>query len=288
MRLVVVIPTFGRKSLLARLLRHLEAQSSPPHQVVISAPDESHVAIPEPLRYRVQCAFGGCGSSAQRNKALDLIAASSEYIIFLDDDFVPADDYLERAAACLAAHPEWGALTGRVLVDGIKGLGLSFDEGLRILQAHGCTESGNPVVLHGAYGCNMAMRTADIADKRFDERLPLYGWQEDTDFSRRVAGARQIVRCDELRGVHLGVKGGRVSGIRFGYSQIANPSYLVTKGTVSTKWAVSMIARNVAANVFHSFWPEPHIDRLGRLRGNLLAATHVVRGRIEPEFIVKL
>ena len=39
------------------------------------------------------------------------------------------------------------------------------------------------------YGCNMAVRLAPMREHglRFDERLPLYGWQEDVDLSRRLA-----------------------------------------------------------------------------------------------------
>ena len=44
MRVAVIIPTTrGRKDLLPRLLEHLENQTSPPGEVIVSAPDESHV-----------------------------------------------------------------------------------------------------------------------------------------------------------------------------------------------------------------------------------------------------
>jgi hypothetical protein len=88
--------------------------------------------------------------------------------------------------------------------------------------------------------------------------------------------------------VHLGVKRGRVSGVRFGYSQIANPLYLVRKGTGTGRWAANLIVRNVVANAALSLRPEPHIDRLGRLKGNLIAAGHLMRGRCDPEFIARL
>ena len=140
----------------------------------------------------------------------------------------------------------------------------------------------------GTYGCNMAFRVVDIAGHRFDERLPLYGWQEDTDFSRRVARGRPILRLHGLRGVHLGVKRGRVSGVRFGYSQIVNPLYLVRKGTGTGRWAANLIGRNVLANAALSLRPEPEVDRFGRLKGNLIAAGHLLRGRCDPEFILRL
>src|SRR6202040_3955084 len=97
---------------------------------------------------------------------------------------------------------------------------------------------------YGTYGCNMAFRLKPIVSHNvvFDDNLPLYGWQEDIDFSRRVLPYGRIVRSKSLRGVHLGIKLGRTSGVRFGYSQIANPIYLTRKGTMSRKHARTIIS----------------------------------------------
>ncbi len=48
------------------------------------------------------------------------------------------------------------------------------------------------------------------------------------------------------------------------------------------------MARNVIANLIRSLWPEAHVDRWGRLKGNFLAASHAMLGRIEPEYILKI
>ena len=202
----------------------------------------------------------------------------------------PPPTTLSERPAAFARHPEWAVMTGHVLADGINGPGLSFQQARDILAGapDGDPERHERVAPAGAYGCNMVFRAADIAEHRFDERLPLYGWQEDTDFSRLVARGRPIVRLHGLRGVHLGVKRGRVSGVRFGYSQVVNPLYLVRKGTGTGRWAANLIVRNVLANVALSFRPEPHVDRLGRLKGNLIAAGHLMRGRCDPEFIMRL
>ena len=48
------------------------------------------------------------------------------------------------------------------------------------------------------------------------------------------------------------------------------------------------MARNVIANVVRSFWPESHVDRWGRLKGNLIGALHIAGGRVEPEYIRQL
>ena len=54
-------------------------------------------------------------------------------------------------------------------------------------------------------------------------------------------------RANVLRGVHLGNKRGRVSGLRFGYSQIANPIYLLQKGTPDKPdWTVYSLRSNTS------------------------------------------
>jgi hypothetical protein len=134
----------------------------------------------------------------------------------------------------------------------------------------------------------MSIRAAAIGSLRFDERLPLYGWQEDIDFTSQLRARGRVVGMNTLCGVHLATKSGRISGVKFGYSQVANAVYLVRKGTVPAGFAYKLMARNIAANMVKSVRPEPYIDRFGRFRGNLLAAGHILMGRVDPEYILKL
>ncbi len=291
MRLVVIIVTAERRHVAGLALSRLESQTRRPDLVVVSAPDAQHVDTQARTGYPLAFACGARGCTAQRNRALDQFARrAADIIVFLDDDFVPANDYLAQVEQAFRRHPDWAVLTGHVIADGVKGPGIGHGDAIALLDGlppHGQSRH-ETITTAGAYGCNMAFRAAAIGALRFDERLPLYGWQEDTDFSRRVARGRPVIRLHALRGVHLGVKGGRVSGVRFGYSQIVNPVYLVRKGTGSARWAASLIARNILANAALSLRPEAHVDRLGRLKGNLIAFGHLLRGRIEPEFITQL
>lgn len=81
----------------------------------------------------------------------------------------------------------------------------------------------------------------------------------------------------------MGVKGGRTSGERLGYSQVANPLYLMKKGNMTPRLAAGQIFRNVASNVVRSLVPESYVDRKGRLKGNLLAFVDVLTGGLAPE-----
>ncbi|MCB1519290.1 MAG: glycosyltransferase [Hyphomicrobiaceae bacterium] len=289
MRLAVIVPTYGRPALVARLLAHLSQQSRPPDRIVISAPDASHVGELSAAAVPVEFSFGKHGLSAQRNQALEKVLGDTDVVVFFDDDFVPANDYIELLERGFAKHPDWVAVTGHVIADGIKGRGIAFDEAIAAIAGDARSiRHWRWREVFSTYGCNMAFRTNSIGPLRFDERLPLYGWQEDVDFSSQMRSAGRVVKLDSIRGVHLGAKAGRVSGRRFGYSQVVNPIYLIRKGTVTGKRGLALIARNLAANTVRSIWSEPHIDRRGRFVGNLIGLLHLAKGRIEPEHALKL
>lgn len=311
MRLAVVIPTLGRPEQIARLVDYLALQSRLPEMVLVSAPDETHVvglgsgsgANSGPSSatgpFPVRVVFGPTGSSAQRNTALDALGCDYDVITFLDDDFIPARDYLAGVVEAFAANPDFAVVMGRVLRDGATTAGLDWPEALAALaepEPNSGPNSGprsgrspRPVVDHvGAYGCNMSIRADRIEGRRFDERLVLYGWQEDIDFTSRLRARGRVVCVAGLRGVHLGLKTGRVSGTRFGYSQMVNPVYLIRKRTVPAGFALRLMGRNLAANLVRSLRPEPYVDRRGRLRGNLLGLAHMLRGRIDPEHVLRL
>jgi GT2 family glycosyltransferase len=287
MRLVVVIPTLGRREQVARLVAFLSHQSRLPDEVVVSAPDPSHVALPAETPFPVRALYGPRGLCAQRNTALADLGRRCDIITFFDDDFIPAPDYLGRVADAFAGNPEFAVVMGRVIRDGATSAGIDWPVALDALAQPDVEPPGQEVVDHvGAYGCNMSIREHLIGDMRFDERLVLYGWQEDIDFTSRLRARGRVVCVTAVRGVHLGLKAGRVSGVRFGYSQVVNPIYLIRKRSVPAGFALRLMPRNLAANLVRSFRPEPYVDRRGRLRGNLLGLSHVMRGRIEPEHVL--
>jgi GT2 family glycosyltransferase len=287
-RLVVIVPTLGRGGLVTRLLAHLETQTRPPDEVILSAPDETHVEELRPHLFPVGKLFGKTGLSAQRNRALDAALGRFDIVTFFDDDFIPADDYLEGIEEAFREHGDWAVVMGRVVRDGARGAGLDWEEGLWALNLPELNPPTGVVDHLGAYGCNMSIRAGAIGALRFDERLPLYGWQEDIDFTSQMRKKGQVVCVNAIRGVHLGIKSGRINGTRFGYSQVANPFYLVRKGTVPPGFAMRLMLRNIAANLGRSLWPESYIDRRGRLRGNLIAIFHLLIGRVEPEYILRM
>ena len=293
LRLAVGIPTSGRPAILAETLAELERQTRPPDEVLIgptAATDlPERIAGFASLRIVPLPSGAIAGASLQRNLLLD--ATTADILLFLDDDFFPDPTYLAAVEAAFAADPGLVGTTGTLLADGAPGPGLTpvmARETLARDKAAGrtCTDTLVP----GTYGCNMAFRVAAVREHniRFDENLPYYSWQEDNDFSRRLGRHGNILRLGAARGVHLGHKGGKTSGVRLGYSQVANFVYLMRKGSVPGGIAVRHILRNLVANLLHAARPEPWVDRRGQLRGNILALADLLRGRCDPRRITSL
>lgn len=294
LHLVVGIPSTGRREILATTLRHLARQARPPDEVVVCVwslddiDQECLADLPCPSRVLMSRR----GSCRQRNRILDAVP-QADVVVFLDDDFLMASSYLEQVEQLFAEHPDVAIATGTVIADGITGPGISINEGTSRLEAAQVSTDYDPDPLrtvYCGYGCNMSVRMSavDSGDLRFDEDLPLYGWLEDVDFSRMAARCGRVVKSTRLKGVHLGTKVGRTSGTRFGYSQIANPVYLVRKGTMTARHAGLQVARNVVANAVKVWQPEPWIDRKGRVRGNLRAFADFFSGRLAPRNVERM
>jgi len=289
--IAVGIPTVGRASVLCETLREFSRQTRLPDAVFVCgsvAGDLAGVEAELPTAVRL---LSAPGLPRQRNAILAAAAAAgATIVVFFDDDFVPHPTYLAGIEHAMRDDPSIVVATGLVVADGIGGPGLSFDTAHRLL-ADAPPDAAGVVPAFTGYGCNMAVRLAPIQAHGvwFDERLPLYGWQEDVDFSRRLGVHGRIVQVNAARGVHLGVKVGRSSGVRLGYSQIANPLYLSRKRLgYPLRRALFHIARNVGMNCVRLARPEPYVDRAGRLRGNLLALRDLVAGRMRPERILEL
>jgi hypothetical protein len=226
----------------------------------------------------------------QRNAILTA-AWDSDILLFIDDDFYLEPQYLKITEQFLCENPGVVACTGRVLADDMKGPGLTVEQAKSIIGSSDGSLSPQqitPVFL--AYGCNMCVRLAPIREHqlRFDEVLPLYGWYEDWDFSRQLASFGSVVHISNACGVHLSTKVGRIPGMRLGYSQIANPIYLARKGTFPWSRVFKFIVGPCLKNLVRSLKPEAHIDRLGRLYGNLAAFRDLCTGTLSPEQILDL
>ncbi|WP_449255989.1 glycosyltransferase family 2 protein [Bosea sp. (in: a-proteobacteria)] len=289
--IVVGIATSGRREVLRDTLIQLDRQALRPQRILIcpSADDDADWDHAASLTIAAERIKGPRGLTAQRNAILEA-AGDADLIVFLDDDYLPADRFILEAERLFGQNPDVVAATGHVLADSVHGPGIGLHEALAVLAGDQPPQDGDIWPVENTYGCNMIFRMAAIrrTGARFDENLPLYGWQEDVDFCSLLAAEGRIVHATVLRGVHRAVKSGRTSGVRFGYSQIANTVYLARKGTLRRARALRLSAAPFAANIVCSLLPRGLIDRRGRLKGNLLALWDLARGRLDPRRILSL
>jgi len=287
--IAVGIATRGRPAILAETIAELARQVRPPDAILVCHVTDDDVGDLPARRPDILFLKAEAGLPRQRNAILE--AAREDVVLFLDDDFLAAPAYLEVLARVLEARPDCVVATGTVIADGAKGPGITVEEGRAMLAADVPPADALAAVPHfNGYGCNMAFRMAQVRAHgiRVDEALPLYAWYEDIDVTRRLAAHGTILRLAGARGVHLGVKAARTPGLRLGYSQVVNPIYLARKGSFPWSHAIPSAARHCAINLARSLAPEPHVDRWGRFRGNMLALWDLMRGRAHPNRILAL
>jgi hypothetical protein len=302
----VVIATKGRPEALAPLLDRLAQQTVLPSSVTFVGSCDEDIRGVEAHTIRERCQLHKLvarapGLCIQRNCGVDHLAKvlrasqphSHFFVVFFDDDYRPARDWIEQARTVFDSQPEVAGLTGRVLADGVHGYPLDeqagddYLTGRRRPERH-WAEGEEPRSLSSMYGCNMAFRDTVISSCRFDENLPLYGWQEDRDYTSQAKAHGKTLYSPSCLGVHLGSKSGRVSGLRFGYSQIANPFYMWRKGTMSARNGMRFVVRHLLANSVRTLQANTQNDYPGRLRGNMLALADLARGHCHPTRVLSM
>ncbi|KIT16300.1 glycosyltransferase family 2 protein [Jannaschia aquimarina] len=295
-RLAVAICSVGRPDCVRDLIEPLVRQTRQADLIVfaVTRPEDIGFDPSElfPDETEVSVVLSEKGLPRQRNAALDKIGDRADIVVFYDDDFVPTKTSLAGVEAFFDAFADVNGATGDLIADGIHGAGYSHGDAMDLVTAYERDHSEQaPTIIReglaGLYGCNMVYRLTAVGTERFDETLPLYGWQEDIDFAARIPGRR--VKTDAFAGVHRGAKSGReTAGRRLGYSQMANPWYLWRKGTMTRRFALRLMSRNLVANHIKMLRPEPWIDRRARARGNWKALAEIATGRADPRRILDM
>lgn len=163
----VVIDNGSRDDTPALLARWVQAG---PHRLTI--------AVPEP------------GKSRALNRALHL--ARAPLLAFTDDDAEVAPDWLNQIAAFSAAHPEYDAAMGRVLLPPQLHDAALLERVARYGTLPLWDDGDGVHAVQELYGCNMVLHRRVFATiGGFDERLGpgASGWGEDSDLSERARAA---------------------------------------------------------------------------------------------------
>lgn len=288
--IAVVIASVGRPAVLHETVLSVLAQRLLPREIVIAVPGPEHVDPRTPQLPGVRCIESPKGSCAQRNHGARAVSESVDLVVFFDDDVELDDRYLAVMADAFARNPDIVVANGDLVADGAPKHRLTRPQARAILdelaRSRSIEEDRRIETTTRLYGCHFAVRRAVFAEIQFDERMPLYGWMEDTDFGRNCERLGRVCRIGGARVVHLAERSGRTSGLRFGYSQIMNPAYLRSKGTCTlaecwNNWWRAFVSNSIGLALMNRVNRE-------RLTGNIIAASHLLRGRIDPEHILRL
>lgn len=304
MKPFIVVATKGRAKETYELLSYLLAQTKPVEKIIVVGSEakdvldlDTHPAFKNNL---AEIHVSTVGSCKQRNYGLDLLEnyvdevdPSNWFVVFFDDDFRPRNTWIAECEEAFLEDANLMGLTGRVIADGIHSKGFSEQEVNDFLMGKSLPlesqfSGEKKRIVNDLYGCNMAFRGTFAKSERFDENLPMYGWQEDVDYSNRVMAYGTLLFNPDCVGVHMGVTTGRTSGVRFGYSQIANPLYLICKGTLSRKKAFVLMTRNIISNVVKTITFNRKKDYCGRLYGNFKAFLDLLTCKCHPTNITKM
>ncbi len=291
MNTTVVICSANRPNVLSETIESLiRGQSLPPCEIIVSVVTQEHVAEKTKAESAVRVVLSGRqGTSAQRNAAVKSVR--TRYTLFLDDDVEIAPNFIESMERLMGEVGDAVAATGFVAVDGAQ-----WDTGLDRESARSTAmnyvREGEDYDCEVGYGCNLFVRTRMFDEVLFDEKLSLYGWLEDFDFSTNCRRYGRIILNAGTCVAHLATPSGRISGVRFGYSQIVNPFYLWKKNgkpelthIILAHWSIH-VARNLRRTLIRA--PSDRSDRTGRFRGNLIGFCHLLAGKVDPSYILQL
>lgn len=288
-QIAIVIASKGRPQTLSQWREVLEYQTVKPSKVVYSVSEDRDLPGKDHLFSPHVVVKGPAGSSRQRNRGIEEALHDCEILAFFDDDYVPAANCIENILTFMQRNPNVAGANGLLLRDGINSEAIDFETAKTMLRDHIVERTEDFAIekdLIGLYGCNMAFRSSAIGNVRFDERLPLYSWQEDIDFAVQVGKRGRTVVTNSFAGIHQGIKASRTPGKQLGYSQISNPIYLIRKGTMPLTFGAKLMVKNVISNHVRMFRPESWVDRKGRAVGNWLAIRDLLSNRLDPERIL--
>jgi GT2 family glycosyltransferase len=197
----VVIPNYNGARWLPGVLASVEAQSAAPAEVLVvddGSTDGSVALLAERFPDVRVLALGANGGFARAANA-GIAAVSAETVALVNTDVLLAPDWLERAAAALAAAPRAAAVATK-LVD-LEDPALLYDAGDVLRRDGACEQRGRFERDTGRYdvpgevfsacaGAALYRRSAVLGVGGFEERFGTYLEDVDLGLRLRLAGWR--------------------------------------------------------------------------------------------------
>jgi GT2 family glycosyltransferase len=263
-------------------------RQSIPSRIIVSVPDSNHVADATRALPSVEIVTGKRGLTAQRNAALAAIQGNPEVIVFLDDDMEIDEHYVEELVRAYREHPQAALINGNNLALGIYPAG-SLDRKIAVKLIQDRLKTGASrapaIPADTGYGCLMSMRGSLLGKVSFDERLPLYGFMEDFDFTLLCRKFGAVLQNPNALCVHIEIVAGRMGERRRGYSEVVNPIYIWSKKTGSR---LPRAFLGAVRRTLRSAGMALKGQGTERLIGNLIGWANVATFRPDPEKILTM
>ncbi len=259
MKLSVIIATHKRPDSLARLLGSLAPQVTGREREIIVAENGTAdlLTLSADLPPLIHLHEPRAGKCRIQNRAI--AAASGTILVFMDDDVIANEHYLDAVEEFFASHPEFAAMAGRVAPaeDPVKKAGDRWV----YLDLPLFERGDNVVEVRGVIGANMAFRAEALAHVGpFDERLGpgAGGHEEETEMSARLrhAGYRigyapdaivyhevDPARADRERFIRVSRERGRCRMLHENHSAFE----VITRNAVA--WVRLRVARATGASI---------------------------------------
>ncbi len=204
----VVIPTYGKRPILARTLESLRVQTYPAEQIEIvvvddHSTDDTAVYLRElsiPQRLVATRHEENRGRAAARNTGIR--SATSNLIVFVDDDMLCEPDLIEQHVAFHEAHPR-----SIVIGDAVQAPELGHSTALTYLDEMGVHKHAPGTRVPARYFVtnNSSVERQPMLDVGlFDESFRNYGF-EDTEIAFRLEDDAGLSTwyCGEARALHV-------------------------------------------------------------------------------------
>ena len=207
-----VIPTYGREQILVDTIASLFSRNTPPIELVLVDQTPKH----EPEIETALSSWQQAGlirrlqlprPSIPHAMNVGLSAASSDVVLFLDDDIVPHDNLIVAHAAAHRQHTDAWAVVGQVLQPGEKAA--SPNGYVPKTGFHGDLDfpfwSDQPAWVSNVMAGNLSVRRDRAVEVGgFDERFQGVAYRFETEFARRLVAAGGRIRFEPAASIrHL-------------------------------------------------------------------------------------
>jgi GT2 family glycosyltransferase len=216
--LTIAIPTYNRGAILCDTIEMLLRLPSPADEIVIVDQTAHHPAdVEERLR---QWESAGAirvvrlpEPSITHAMNTALREAKNPFVLFLDDDIIPAEELVARHRASLAEPGVW-AVVGQVLQPGEVPRHFEDDDQRRgpIRDLEFRFNSDRPCDVQNVMAGNLSVdRSRALGIGGFDENFIAVAYRFETDFALRIVAAGGRIRYEPAAAIHhLKAAGGGV------------------------------------------------------------------------------